>query len=57
MSSASSIRPHHHPQHPASPPAVTKALTAIKALALVAAVWGLLYPGLLWSLEQLLHGR
>lgn len=33
-------------------------VTALKALLLVAAVWGLLYPTLLWSLERLLqqHG-
>jgi hypothetical protein len=30
-------------------------LTALKAFALVAAVWGVVYPALLWSLEQLLH--
>jgi hypothetical protein len=30
-------------------------LTAMKALLLVAAVWGVVYPALLWSLEQLLH--
>lgn len=52
MSTASSVRPHHHQAGPVG----AKALTAIKALALVAAVWGLLYPGLLWGLEQLLHG-
>ncbi|MDC6167414.1 MULTISPECIES: hypothetical protein [unclassified Roseateles] len=30
-------------------------VTALKALLLVAAVWGLLYPALLWSLERLLQ--
>jgi hypothetical protein len=30
-------------------------MTAMKALLLVAAVWGVVYPALLWSLEHLLH--
>lgn len=30
-------------------------VTALKALVLVAAVWGLLYPALLWGLERLLQ--
>jgi hypothetical protein len=30
-------------------------LTALKALVLVGAVWGLAYPALLWSLEHLLR--
>jgi hypothetical protein len=29
-------------------------LIAMKALLLVGIVWGLLYPGLLWSMERLL---
>ena len=29
-------------------------LTALKALVLVAAAWGVVYPSLLWSLERLL---
>ncbi|MET0519421.1 MAG: hypothetical protein ABW005_11375 [Burkholderiaceae bacterium] len=29
-------------------------LTATKAVILVAAVWGLIYPSLLWALERLL---
>jgi len=30
-------------------------ITAMKALLLVAAVWGVVYPTLLWSLERLLQ--
>lgn len=30
-------------------------LTAVKAIVLVAAVWGGVYPALLWSLAQLLQ--
>jgi len=30
-------------------------LTAMKAVMLVAAVWGLVYPALLWSLQHLLQ--
>ena len=30
-------------------------ITAMKALVLVAAVWGVVYPTLLWSLERLLQ--
>lgn len=29
-------------------------MTALKAVALVAAVWGVVYPALLWSLEHLM---
>jgi hypothetical protein len=29
--------------------------TALKALILVAAVWGVFYPALLWSLEHLMN--
>lgn len=29
-------------------------VTALKALVLVAAVWGVMYPALLWSLERAL---
>jgi len=32
-----------------------KTVTALKALLLVAAVWGVVYPTLLWSLEHLLR--
>ena len=38
----------HLPRHP-------QFVTAMKALLLVAAVWGVIYPTLLWSLEHLLH--
>jgi hypothetical protein len=31
-----------------------KFITAMKALVLVAAVWGVMYPALLWSLERAL---
>jgi hypothetical protein len=34
---------------------VNQLLTALKAVVLVAAVWGLIYPALLWSLEHLLQ--
>lgn len=30
-------------------------VTALKALVLVAAIWGGLYPALLWSLKRLLQ--
>lgn len=31
-----------------------KLMTAMKALVLVAAVWGVMYPALLWTLERAL---
>jgi len=36
-------------------PRAHNAMTALKAVILVAAVWGVVYPALLWSLEHLLH--
>ena len=37
-------------------PRSNQMLTAMKALVLVAAVWGVVFPTLLWSLKQLLPG-
>jgi len=39
-------------QRPYIGPGIT---TAMKAVALVAAIWGLVYPALLWSLQHLLQ--
>ncbi len=36
-------------------PRAHNAMTALKAVILVAAVWGVVYPALLWSLGHLLH--
>lgn len=39
---------------PAHPQRASNVFTAMKALLLVAAVWGLAYPALLWGLQQAL---
>ncbi|MBT9492667.1 MAG: hypothetical protein IV107_10030 [Paucibacter sp.] len=38
-----------------SPSRIKNALVAVKALLLVAIVWGVVYPGLLWSLGSLMQ--
>ncbi len=39
----------------ANPSRVRNAAVAVKALLLVALVWGVVYPGLLWSLGSLIQ--
>lgn len=43
-------------KHPSLSPARAHGVaTALKALVLVAAVWGVVYPALLWSLDHLMN--
>jgi hypothetical protein len=49
------IRPGHHARRNAGHGSHGNFVTALKALLLVAAAWGLVFPALLWSLRGLMN--